>query len=120
LKVKVDMTTFMLYPDPAAVTVIPLGPWLGVKVSVGTVTVKVADAVSPVTVATSLPDATTVFAPADDDGTVNVHVNVPVALVVCDVHVWVPGVVPLKVNFPIAVLTENPLPVTVTLLPLRP
>jgi hypothetical protein len=48
------------------------------------------------------------------DGTVNVHVKVPVAEVVCDVHVWVPGVAPLKVKVEIVVLTEKPEPVTVT------
>jgi hypothetical protein len=35
---------------------------------------------------------------------VNVQVNAPVADVVCDVHVWVPGVAPLKVKVEMAVL----------------
>jgi hypothetical protein len=35
---------------------------------------------------------------------VNVQVKVPVDDVVCDVHVWVPGVAPLKVKVEMAVL----------------
>jgi hypothetical protein len=49
---------------------------------VGFVTLNVADAVSPGTVPTSLPETTTVYVPATTDGTVNVHVKVPVAVVV--------------------------------------
>jgi hypothetical protein len=61
--------------------------------------VKVAEAVSE---PPSLPVATTLYAAAESDGTVNVQVKVPVDDVVCDVHVWVPGVAPLKVNVEIA------------------
>jgi hypothetical protein len=47
-----------------AVTVVPTGPWVGFRTSVGwrpvAVTVKVADAVSLGTVPTSLPETVTV------------------------------------------------------------
>ena len=86
----------------------------------GVVTVKVVDAVSPETVPTLLPDAITVFAPVVDEGTVKVQLNAPATVVVWEVHVWVAGVAPLKVKVLMGVDTENPLPVTVTLLPTRP
>jgi hypothetical protein len=63
--------------------------------------VKVAEAVSE---PPSLPVATTLYAAAESDGTVNVQVKVPVDDVVWEVHVWVPGVAPLKVNVEIALL----------------
>jgi len=47
-------------PEPCTVTEVPSGPWFGVNVMAGTVTVNVADAVSPITVPTSLPETTTV------------------------------------------------------------
>ena len=50
----------------------------------------------------------------------NVHVNVPVAEVVWAVQVWVAGVAPLNVIVPIVVRTENPEPVTVTVVPTAP
>ena len=53
-------------------------------------------------------------------GTVNVQVNPPVAEVVCDVQVWVAIVPPAIVIEPIVVLTENPVPVTVTEVPTAP
>jgi hypothetical protein len=49
-----------------------------------------------------------------------VHVNVPLVEVVCELHVWVPGVPPLKVNVPIDVLGVYPDPVTVTNVPEGP
>jgi hypothetical protein len=63
--------------------------------------VKVAEAVSE---PPSCPVATTEYAPAELEGTVKVQLKVPVADVVCDVHVWVPGVAPLKVKVEMAVL----------------
>jgi len=49
-----------------------------------------------------------------------VHVKVPVAEVVFVVQVWVAGVAPLNVIVPIVVRTENPVPVTVTVVPTGP
>jgi hypothetical protein len=98
----------------------PFGPWAGDKDIAGVVMVKVAEAVSAGTEPTSLPEAVTEYPPAELAGTVNVHVNVPVDDVVWEVHVWVPGVAPLKVKVPMAVLTEKPDPVTVTEIPLGP
>jgi peptidyl-tRNA hydrolase len=83
-------------------------------------TVNAAVAVSAGTLPTSLPDRTTVYAPGAIDGTVNVHVKVPVEEVVTEVQVWVAGVAPLNVIVPIVVRTENPEPVTVTEVPKRP
>ena len=82
--------------------------------------VKVAEAVSAATEPTSLPDATTVYGPGMSDGTVKVQENVPADDVVWEVQVCVPGVEPAKVNVPIAVLTEKPVPVTVTEVPTGP
>jgi len=89
-------------------------------VIVEVVTVNVAVAVSAGTVPMSLPDTTTAYGPDAMDGTVNVHVNVPVAEVVFVVQVWVAGVTPLNVMVPIVVRTENPEPVTVTGVPAGP
>ncbi len=107
-------------PAPVTVTKVPTGPWVGDTVIVGAVTVNVAVAVSAGTLPTSLPDRTTAYAPTATDGTVNVHVKVPVAEVVWDVQVWVAGVAPLNVIVPIVVRTENPEPVTLTDMPKRP
>jgi hypothetical protein len=74
-------------PEPVIVTEVSFGPWVGDKVTVGIVTVKVTEAVSPVTVPMSLPDKTTVYMPGEIDGTVNLHVKVPVAEVVWEVQV---------------------------------
>jgi len=49
-----------------------------------------------------------------------VHVKVPVAEVVFVVQVCVAGVAPLNVIVPIVVRTENPVPVTVTVVPTGP
>jgi hypothetical protein len=51
---------------------------------------------------------------------VNVHVKVPVAEVVWAVQVWVAIVPPAMVMEPIFVLTEYPVPVTVTMVPIGP
>jgi len=84
-------------------------------------TVNVADAVSAGTVVTSLPDTTTVYGPGVIDGTVNLHVKVPVAEIARPVQVCVAGVAPLNVIAPIVVgETENPEPVTVTEMPIMP
>ena len=48
------------------------------------------------------------------------HVKVPVAEVVFVVQVCVAGVAPLNVIVPIVVRTENPVPVTVTVVPTGP
>ena len=74
-------------PEPVTVTVVPAGPWVGDRVIVGVVTVKVAEAVSAGTIPTSLPDKTTVYGSDTIDGTVNVHVKAPVADVVFVVQV---------------------------------
>ena len=108
------------YPVPVTVTEVLTGPWVGDRVIVGVVTVKVVEAVSAGTVPTSLPDRVTVYVPAAIDGTVNVHVKVPVPEVVWAVQVCAAGVTPLNVIVPIVVATENPEPVTVTEVPTRP
>ncbi len=48
------------------------------------------------------------------------HVNAPAAEVVWEVQVCVAGVAPLNVIVPIVVRTENPEPVTVTVVPTAP
>jgi hypothetical protein len=53
-------------------------------------------------------------------GTVNVHVKPPTAEVVTEVQVWVTIVPPAMEIEPIFVLTENPEPVTVTMVPIGP
>jgi len=73
--------------------------------------VNVADAVS---VPPSLPVAATEYVFGESDGTVNVQLKVPVAEVVCEVQVWVPGVTPLNVKVLIDVLGVKPEPVTDT------
>jgi len=74
-------------PEPVTVTEMPMGPWVGDRVIAALMTVNVADAVSAGTVPTSLPDKTTEYAPGAIEGTVNVHVKVPVADVVWAVQV---------------------------------
>jgi len=69
-------------PVPLTVTVVPIGPWVGDRVIAGVITLNVAVALSAGTVPTLLPDTTTVYVPPVTDGTVNVHVKVPVAEVV--------------------------------------
>ena len=83
-------------------------------------TVNVEDAVSAETEPMSLPEAVTVCAPTDDDGTVKVQEKAPADDVVCEVQVCVPGGEPAKVKVPIAVLTEKPDPVTRTDEPTAP
>jgi len=82
LNVMVPIVVRMENPEPVTVTEVPTEPWAGDNVIVGLVTVKVADAVSAGTAPTSLPDRTTMYVPVASDGTVNVHVKVPVAEVV--------------------------------------
>jgi hypothetical protein len=43
-------------PEPVTVTEVPIGPWITVRVIMGVVTVKVAEAVSAGTVPISLPE----------------------------------------------------------------
>ena len=102
------------------VTEVPTAPEVGLRTIAGVVTVKVAKAVSPVTVATSLPDAVTVWPPADSEGTTKVHEKAPAAEVVWAVHVWVEIVPPAIVIDPTVVLAEKPDPVTVTVTPTGP
>lgn len=83
----------------------------GVSVSVGVVAVKVAVAES---LPPSLPETVTVWAPAETLGTEKVQEKVPVAEVVCEVQVWVAMAPPAIVIVPMAVLTEYPVPLTVT------
>ena len=64
-------------PEPVTVTVTPVGPWIGDRVIVGVVTVKVADAVFELA---SFP--VTVLAPAAVEGTTKVAVKPPAADVV--------------------------------------
>jgi len=120
LNVMVPIVVRMENPEPVTVTEVPTEPWAGDNVIVGVVTVKVADAVSAGTVPTSLPDRTTMYVPAATDGTVNVHVKVPVAVVVWEVQVCPLGAAPLNVMVPIVVRMENPEPVTVTEVPTEP
>ncbi len=88
--------------------------------TMGMVTVKVAEALSAGTVPTSLPDMTIAYGPDEMVGTLNVHVNAPAAVVVWEVQVCVPRVAPLNVIVPMVVDTENPEPVTVTGVPIGP
>jgi hypothetical protein len=107
-------------PDPVAVTLVPTGLCMGDRVIVGVVTVNVADAASEGIVPTSLPETVTMCAPSVSVGTVNVHVKAPVESVVWEVQVWlviVPRAMEIK---PIFVLMENPVPVTVTMVPIGP
>jgi len=62
----------------------PFGPWVCESEIAGAVMVKLVDAVS---LPPSLPVATTVYDPPESEGTVNVQLKVPVADVVCAVHV---------------------------------
>lgn len=54
---------------------------------------KIAEAVSVGTEMWSLPQAATICGP-EDEGTVKVQEKAPAAEVVCDVQVWVAGVIP--------------------------
>jgi len=121
LNVMVPIVVRTEKPELVTVTAVPTGPWMTDRTIVGAVTIKVADAVSPGTVQTSLPDRMTVYVPdANDDDTMNVHVNVPVAEVVWESHVCVVGGTPLSAIEPNVMLTENPEPVTVTEVPTGP
>jgi hypothetical protein len=82
LNVMVPIVVDTENPEPVTVTEVPCGPFVGDRMIVGVVTVKVTDAVSPGTVPTSLPDRTTVYGPDTIEGTVNEHVKAPVPEVV--------------------------------------
>jgi hypothetical protein len=103
-------------PDPETVTVAPTGPWAGVTVVVGVVTVNVCGAVE-VAVATSWP--TTALGPALTLGTVKVQTKPPVPSVVMVVPTWEQSDPPLGVwstewNDTVAPdVTLNPEPVAV-------
>jgi hypothetical protein len=77
--------------EPVRVTVVPTGPVVGFRVSVGAVTVKVA-----VAVWAEASVAATVLAPPVEVGTANVHVNLP-EVSVCIVVGLVVTDTPLKV-----------------------
>ena len=74
-KVKVAIAVLGVNPVPLTVTVIPVGPWEGLRVIAPVVIVNVVEAVSD---PPSLPVAVTLWPPAASDGTVNVQENVPV------------------------------------------
>jgi hypothetical protein len=101
-------------PVPATVTVAPNGPWAGLTVMAGVVTVNVPVAVFPPTsfAVTVVPDAPT--------GTLNVQLNAPVASVVNEPLVQVVIALVSKVNEDSAVDTEKPDPATVTVAPMGP
>jgi len=88
---------------PVTVAVVPTGPCVTDKAMVGVGIVNVVEAVS---LPPSLPVATTVYPAGASEGTVNVQLKVPVALVVWEVQVCVAGVAPLKVKVVIVVDTE--------------
>lgn len=115
--VNVPIVMLGVKPEPATVTEVPAGPPVGVRIIAGLVTVNEADAVS---VPPSEPVATTMYAPTGlGDGTIKVHANVPVELVVCEVQV-LDGVLPPKVKMLIATFGVNPLPLTATESPTGP
>jgi hypothetical protein len=100
-------------PIPDTVTVEPTDPWVGVTVIVGVVTVKLPVAVCPPTsVATTVVDDVPL-------GTANVQLNAPVAPVVREPLVQVEIVTPSRTN-PTGVVTEKPVPETVTVAPVGP
>jgi hypothetical protein len=101
-------------PVPDTVTVAPTGPWIGLTMIVGVVTVKVPVAVWP-------PGSVAVtVVPAVPLGTLNVQLNVPVAPVVSDPTVQLVIALLSKVKDASAVETENPVPETVTVAPMGP
>jgi hypothetical protein len=114
------IAVLMEYPVPVTVTMVPIGPMTGDREIAGLVAVNVAVAVSLGTVPISLPETVTTWPANVSVGTVNVHVKVPVAEVVWAVQVWVAIVPPAMVMEPIFVLTEYPVPVTVTMVPIGP
>ena len=94
-------------PVPDTVTVAPTGPWVGLTVIVGVVTVNVLVAACPPTsvAVTVVPDVPL--------GTSNVHVNAPVPPVVNGPPVQLAIVTPSKTKTTVLV-TEKPVPDTVT------
>ncbi|MFZ0942923.1 MAG: hypothetical protein WAN54_03395 [Syntrophobacteraceae bacterium] len=101
-------------PVPDTVTIAPTGPWTGLTVIAGVVTVKTLVAVGPLAsvAVTVVPDA--------PDGTENVHVNVPVPLVVREPIVQVVIAWESNTSDASGVDTENPVPDTVTFVPNGP
>ena len=95
-------------PIPDTVTVAPMGPWPGVTVIAGAVTVNVPVAVwPPVSFATTdVPDVPL--------GTWNVHANTPVVFVVREPLVQAVTVIESNTSDDSAVDTEKPVPDTVT------
>jgi hypothetical protein len=100
-------------PVPATVTAAPRGPWVGLTVIAGVVTVNAPIAVwPPASVAvTVVPDVLL--------GTLNVQVNAPVAPVVREPAVQLVIVTASKTS-PTALVTEKPVPDTVTVAPSGP
>jgi len=100
-------------PVPVTVTVAPTGPFVGATVIFGVVTlnVPVAD-LPPTSVAvTVVPDVPL--------GTLNVQLNVPVALVASEPLVQAETTTPSNTS-PTVVSTEKPVPETVTVAPVGP
>jgi hypothetical protein len=102
-------------PVPATTTVAPTGPWPGVTVIAGTVTVNPVVTVCPDPVSVTV----IVWSPADDVGTTNVHVAAPPADVEKDPAVQVEIEVVANL-IDTVLLTVKPVPLTVTELPTGP
>ena len=100
-------------PVPDTVTVAPTGPWLGVTVILGIVTVNVPVAVWPPTsvAVTVVPDVPL--------GTLKVQLNAPFPLVVSEPDVQLVIVFPSNTS-PTVLSSENPVPATVTVAPTGP
>lgn len=101
-------------PVPDTVTVVPTGPWLGLTVILGVVTVNVVDATCPpASVAvTIVPDV--------PPGTLSVQLNAPEALVVSDPLVQLDIDTLSKTSEARAVDVVKPVPDTVTVAPTGP
>jgi len=101
-------------PVPATVTVAPTGPWLGVTVILGVVTVNIPVAVWPPTsvAVTVVPDVPL--------GTLNTHANTPKEVVVSEPPpVQLEIATPSKLSFTV-LETEKPRPATPTRAPTGP
>jgi hypothetical protein len=101
-------------PVPETVVVEPTGPWSGVTVIAGVVTVNVPDAVSP-------PESVAVtVVPVVPLGTANAQLNVPVPLVIREPLEQLVIATPSNTNDAKVVEPENPVPETVTAAPTGP
>jgi hypothetical protein len=100
-------------PVPETVTAVPWGPWVGLTVIVGVVTMNTVVAVWP-----PLSVAVTVV-PTVSLGTLNSQPKVPLALVVKEPTAQLTIVAPSKTS-PTVLVTEKPVPETVTITPTGP